>query len=147
MKRNAVIFIGLSALLALLFCLDVCSGSLWLWPFGDLNPMEQNILHAIRFPKAITAILAGAALSVSGLIMQTTLNNALASPSVLGVSNESQRTDRFRYRWRGPHGHRRREGAPEGGGLRGVAVGESVDRRFDVRFYRRRVSESAAELR
>ena len=87
MKRNAVIFIGLSALLALLFCLDVCSGSLWLWPFGDLNPMEQNILHAIRFPKAITAILAGAALSVSGLIMQTLFRNPLAGPYTLGVSS------------------------------------------------------------
>lgn len=87
MKRNAIIFIGLSALLALLFCLDVCSGSLWLWPFGDLNPMEQNILHAIRFPKAITAILAGAALSVSGLIMQTLFRNPLAGPYTLGVSS------------------------------------------------------------
>lgn len=87
MKRNATIFIGLSALLAVLFCLDVCSGSLWLWPFGNLNPMEQNILHAIRFPKAITAILAGAALSVSGLIMQTLFRNPLAGPYTLGVSS------------------------------------------------------------
>ena len=83
MKRNAIIFIGLSALLAVLFCLDVCSGSLWLWPFGELNPMEQNILHAIRLPKAITAILAGAALSVSGLIMQTLFRNPLAAIAVL----------------------------------------------------------------
>ena len=87
MKRNAAIFIGLSALLALLFCLDICSGSLWLWPFGDLNPMEQNILHAIRLPKAITAILAGAALSISGLIMQTLFRNPLAGPYTLGVSS------------------------------------------------------------
>ena len=87
MKRNATIFIGLSALLAVLFCLDVCSGSLWLWPFGELNPMEQNILHAIRLPKAITAILAGAALSVSGLIMQTLFRNPLAGPYTLGVSS------------------------------------------------------------
>ncbi len=87
MKRNAIIFIGLSALLAVLFCLDVCSGSLWLWPFGELNPMEQNILHAIRLPKAITAILAGAALSVSGLIMQTLFRNPLAGPYTLGVSS------------------------------------------------------------
>jgi len=87
MQRNAVIFIGLSALLVLLFCVDVCSGSLWLWPFGDLSPMEQNILHAIRLPKAVTAILAGAALSVSGLIMQTLFRNPLAGPYTLGVSS------------------------------------------------------------
>ena len=73
--------------MALLFCLDVCSGSMWLWPFGELNPMEQNILHAIRLPKAITAILAGASLSVAGLIMQTLFRNPLASPYTLGVSS------------------------------------------------------------
>ena len=49
--------------------------------------MEQNILHSIRFPKAITAILAGAALSVSGLIMQTLFRNPLAGPYTLGVSS------------------------------------------------------------
>ena len=87
MRRNVCIFIGLSVLLALLFGLDVCSGSLWLWPFGDLNPMEQQILHSIRLPKALTAILAGAALSVSGLIMQTLFRNPLAGPYTLGVSS------------------------------------------------------------
>ena len=87
MKRNALIFIGFGALLVLLFGIDVCSGSLWLWPFGDLSPMENNILHAIRLPKALTAILAGAALSVSGLIMQTLFRNPLAGPYTLGVSS------------------------------------------------------------
>ena len=87
MKRNVGIFIGLSVLLALFFCLDICSGSIWLWPWGDLSVMEQNILHAIRLPKAITAILAGAALSVSGLIMQTLFRNPLAGPYTLGVSS------------------------------------------------------------
>jgi len=87
MQRNAGIFIGLSVLLALLFCLDVCSGSIWLWPFDNLSPMEYNILHAIRLPKAVTAILAGAALSVTGLIMQTLFRNPLAGPYTLGVSS------------------------------------------------------------
>ena len=71
----------------LLFGLDVCSGSMWIRPFGELSPMEQNILHAIRLPKAITAILAGAALSVAGLIMQTLFRNPLAGPYTLGVSS------------------------------------------------------------
>ena len=87
MKRNTYIFAALVVLLVLLFCLDVCSGSIWLWPWGDLSVMEQNILHAIRLPKAITAILAGAALSVSGLIMQTLFRNPLAGPYTLGVSS------------------------------------------------------------
>ena len=87
MRRNAGIFIGLSVLLALFFCLDICSGSIWLWPWGDLSVMEQNILHSIRLPKAITAVLSGAALSVSGLIMQTLFRNPLAGPYTLGVSS------------------------------------------------------------
>ena len=87
MKRNTYIFVVLLALLALLFCLDVCSGSMWLWPWGEMSVMEHNILHAIRLPKAITAILAGAALSVSGLIMQTLFRNPLAGPYTLGVSS------------------------------------------------------------
>lgn len=49
--------------------------------------MEHNILHAIRIPKAVTAVLAGAALSVSGLIMQTLFRNPLAGPYTLGVSS------------------------------------------------------------
>ena len=86
-KRNAAIFIGLSALMALLFCLDICSGSMWIWPWGELSPMEHNIIDAIRLPKAITAILAGASLSVSGLMMQTLFRNPLAGPYTLGVSS------------------------------------------------------------
>lgn len=87
MRRNAGIFIGLAALLVLLLGLDICSGSMWIWPWGEMSVMEHNILHAIRIPKAITAVLAGATLSVSGLIMQTLFRNPLAGPYTLGVSS------------------------------------------------------------
>ena len=87
MRKIIIIFVILTALLVFLFGLDVCSGSIWLWPFGELSPMENNILHAIRLPKAVTAILAGASLSVSGLIMQTLFRNPLAGPYTLGVSS------------------------------------------------------------
>ena len=87
MRRTSVIFIGLGALLLLFFGLDVCSGSVWLWPYGALSDMEYNILHAIRLPKALTAIMAGASLSVAGLIMQTLFRNPLAGPYTLGVSS------------------------------------------------------------
>ena len=46
-----------------------------------------RIIWKIRVPRVLAALIAGAGLSVSGLIMQTTLNNAMASPSTLGVSN------------------------------------------------------------
>jgi iron complex transport system permease protein len=87
MTRNATIFTGLVLLLLLLMGINICSGSIWLWPLGELSPMEQQILHAIRMPKAVTALLAGAALSVSGLIMQTLFRNPLAGPYTLGVSS------------------------------------------------------------
>lgn len=48
---------------------------------------QNRILWNIRLPRVLAAIIAGAGLSVSGLIMQTNLGNAMASPSTLGVSN------------------------------------------------------------
>ncbi|MBQ8773893.1 MAG: iron chelate uptake ABC transporter family permease subunit, partial [Muribaculaceae bacterium] len=47
------------------------------------------IVVETRIPMACTAMLAGAALSVSGLLLQTTFNNPLAGPSILGVSTGS----------------------------------------------------------
>ena len=47
----------------------------------------NRIIWNIRIPRMLAAVIAGAGLSVSGLVMQTNLNNAMASPSTLGVSN------------------------------------------------------------
>ena len=46
-----------------------------------------RILWNIRVPRVLAAVIAGAGLAVSGLMMQTVLNNPMASPSTLGVSN------------------------------------------------------------
>ena len=46
-----------------------------------------RILWNIRVPRVLAAVIAGAGLAVSGLVMQTVLNNPMASPSTLGVSN------------------------------------------------------------
>ena len=54
---------------------------------GRGNEAQTRILWWIRMPRVLAAIIAGAGLSVAGLIMQTTLNNNMASPSTLGVSN------------------------------------------------------------
>ena len=48
---------------------------------------DIRIIWSIRIPRVLAAIIAGAGLSVSGLIMQTVLGNAMASPSTLGVAN------------------------------------------------------------
>lgn len=50
------------------------------------NEITDEIIFNYRLPKAITALLAGSALSVAGLLMQTLFRNALAGPDVLGVS-------------------------------------------------------------
>ncbi len=48
---------------------------------------QVRILWNIRIPRMLAAVIAGAGLSLSGLVMQTNLNNPMASPSTLGVSN------------------------------------------------------------
>lgn len=72
-----------------LFISDILFGSVNI-SFQELfsdNEIYHNILINFRLPKAITAVLAGAAISVSGLIMQTLFRNSLAGPYVLGVSS------------------------------------------------------------
>ena len=54
---------------------------------GGGTSAQSRIIWRIRVPRVLAAIIAGAGLSVAGLIMQTTLNNSMASPSTLGVSN------------------------------------------------------------
>ena len=88
MKRDGIIFGVLGAALVLLFALDICrGGSDWMWPIGEMSEIDWKILHEIRLPKAVTAIMAGAALSVAGLMMQTLFRNPLAGPYTLGVSS------------------------------------------------------------
>lgn len=57
--------------------------------FGnDQQPQVwQNIILKSRLPQALTAMVAGAGLAISGLQMQTVFSNPLAGPSVLGISN------------------------------------------------------------
>ena len=47
----------------------------------------QNIVLQSRLPQAITALLAGASLATSGLLLQTLFRNPLAGPSILGISD------------------------------------------------------------
>lgn len=78
------------------FCLDIAFGSVTL-PLADVaaaltgkmpsDAASADIIWLFRLPKACTAALAGAALAVSGLLMQTLFRNPLADPSILGVSS------------------------------------------------------------
>ena len=95
-KKNNSIFVGLLVLLAVCFLLNVSLGSVKI-PVNDIissllggqatkNPWEI-IIWNYRLPKAITAILVGMGLSISGLLMQTLFRNPLAGPDVLGLSS------------------------------------------------------------
>ena len=55
----------------------------------DSQEIWTNIVWQSRLPQALTAMMAGAGLAVSGLQMQTVFRNPLAGPSVLGISNGS----------------------------------------------------------
>ena len=92
MRKNGYIFIGLFLLMLILALLDVCCGSVWISPFRLIDIANSqspiaNILMHLRLPKMLTAILAGASLSVAGLMMQTLFRNPLAGPYILGVSS------------------------------------------------------------
>ncbi len=85
-----------SFLLPVFFIIDLIIGSYYISIpeiFGVLfNPSKAEsqtvlIISQFRIPKAITAILSGAALSVAGLQMQTVFRNPLAGPYILGVSS------------------------------------------------------------
>ena len=54
---------------------------------GDEPVTWQNIVWKSRLPQALTALVAGAGLAISGLQMQTVFRNPLAGPSVLGISS------------------------------------------------------------
>lgn len=93
--RSAILFTILAVLILLLFVVDMMVGSVGIsvrdvvaaLTGGECDPMTRKIVVDIRLMKAVVAILAGAALSVSGLQMQTLFRNPLAGPYVLGVSS------------------------------------------------------------
>lgn len=92
--RLAFSLAGLFLLMLLLFMADMLIGSTQMAAhdvlralFGTGSAGDELIVMQFRLPKALTAILAGAAMSVSGLLMQTLFRNPLAGPDVMGVSS------------------------------------------------------------
>ena len=93
--RTVTLFVILSILLLVLFVLDLLVGAVYI-PLKDIwgamigeevNSATRLIVLDIRLMKAIVAVIAGIALSVSGLQMQTLFRNPLAGPYVLGISS------------------------------------------------------------
>ncbi len=96
MRRNIFLIVSLVVLIVLLFFLNLLLGTVEI-PARDVfsilmggyegNEIWRNIVLQSRVPQALTALVAGAGLAVSGLQMQTVFHNPLAGPSVLGISN------------------------------------------------------------
>ncbi len=98
MRKTSVwlLMLLLAAVILFLFFLNLVLGSVSI-PFRSVwdicllgdesNLIWSNIIRKSRMPQAITALVAGAGLSVSGLQMQTVFKNPLAGPSVLGISS------------------------------------------------------------
>jgi len=94
-SRNTILFFSFSALVVVVFFLQLLLGSVSIsyaevlnLPKGNTTGNEawRNIVLESRLPAALAALLAGAGLSVSGLQMQTMFRNPVAGPYVLGIS-------------------------------------------------------------
>ena len=97
LRSYPILFCGTLGLsLLILFAVSLAYGAVSI-PFDQVlqiltgheveRPAWQSIVLQSRLPQAITAVLAGAALAVSGLLLQTLFRNPLAGPSILGISD------------------------------------------------------------
>ena len=95
MKIDVWKWFALIAALLVAFILDIWLGSVHI-PVTDVvrtllgkapDPTWEKIIWLFRMPKAVTAIIAGGSLAVSGLLMQSFFRNPLAGPFVLGISS------------------------------------------------------------
>lgn len=96
MKRPLIVFALISTSILVFFILNLVLGtisipvgSVWNILFGikEESIIWENIIWRSRFPQTITALVAGAGLSISGLQMQTLFRNPIAGPSELGISS------------------------------------------------------------
>ncbi|MEG1580068.1 MAG: iron ABC transporter permease [Bacteroidaceae bacterium] len=93
MNKTILITILLVFLVLVLFVTNLFCGAVSLEAtqvmdalLGKTNDVTSYIVVGTRLPQAFTALLCGAALAVSGLLLQTTFSNPLADPSILGVN-------------------------------------------------------------
>lgn len=96
--RTAVVLIVLAALLVVFTLMNLCIGSVGV-PLdqivsallgGGSSNMASDIIWQIRLPRLLACIVLGAALALSGFLLQTFFNNPIASPFVLGISSGSK---------------------------------------------------------
>ncbi len=93
-NRTTILYFSLISCMFVLIFVDLKTGSvsisfseLFAFLNSDLSFEKTNIISQFRFPKMCTALLAGASLSVCGVLMQTLFQNPLAGPYVLGINS------------------------------------------------------------
>ncbi len=70
---------------------------------GNATPLTHTLIYQLRLPRALTAFVTGALLSLAGVLMQALLRNPLADPYVLGLSGGSAFFALLAMLWGGSH--------------------------------------------
>lgn len=86
-RQNIRWLLCLSVLMLLALLLSLCVGEQWISPGDWFSPRGELFVWQIRLPRTLAVLLVGAALAISGAVMQALFENPLAEPGLLGVSN------------------------------------------------------------
>ncbi|HAW0721675.1 TPA: vitamin B12 ABC transporter permease BtuC [Escherichia coli] len=86
-RQNIRRLLCLSVLMLLALLLSLCAGEQWISPGDWFSPRGELFVWQIRLPRTLAVLLVGAALAISGAVMQALFENPLAEPGLLGVSN------------------------------------------------------------
>ncbi|WP_109545942.1 vitamin B12 ABC transporter permease BtuC [Escherichia coli] len=86
-RQNIRWLLCLSVLMLLALLLSLCAGEQWISPGDWFTPRGELFVWQIRLPRTLAVLLVGAALAISGAVMQSLFENPLAEPGLLGVSN------------------------------------------------------------
>ncbi|HCK2299107.1 vitamin B12 ABC transporter permease BtuC [Escherichia coli] len=86
-RQNIRWLLCLSVLMLLALLLSLCAGEQWISPGDWYTPRGELFVWQIRLPRTLAVLLVGAALAISGAVMQALFENPLAEPGLLGVSN------------------------------------------------------------
>lgn len=95
LKNNKIILLYAFAVLLLVFAFvigffigstDVCFQDIKQMLCGNMSSSAAKVLFYVRIPRTVASVICGAALAVSGAVIQNVLSNRLASPSIIGVN-------------------------------------------------------------
>ena len=85
-RQNIRWLLCLSVLMLLALLLSLCAGEQWILPGDWFSPRGELFVWQIRLPRTLAVLLVGAALAISGAVLQALFETPLAAPGLLGVS-------------------------------------------------------------